>query len=200
MMRPGEPPTKEAAENLFKSLFFTDERYDLSTVGRMKFNRRLGREDETGPGILYDGRYFSARSDEEGKLYFEQMGGETSDIVDVLRTLVDIRNGNGVVDDIDHICNRHVRSVGEMAENQFRVGLVRVERAVKERLILADSHGLMRHDLINSQPVDATWKDFFGASQLSLFKDQNNALSKNHQLRRVSALGQGRLTRERCWF
>ena len=143
MMRPGEPPTKEAAENLFKNLFFTDERYDLSGVGRMKFNRRLGREDETGPGILYDGRYFSARSDEEGKQYFEQMGGETSDIIEVLRTLVDIRNGNGVVDDIDHLGNRRVRSVGEMAENQFRVGLVRVERAVKERLSLAESEGLM---------------------------------------------------------
>ncbi|BAP13242.1 MAG: DNA-directed RNA polymerase subunit beta [Alcanivorax borkumensis] len=200
MMRPGEPPTKEAAENLFKNLFFTDERYDLSTVGRMKFNRRLGREDETGPGILYDGRYFSARSDEEGKQYFEQMGGETSDIIDVLRTLVDIRNGNGVVDDIDHLGNRRVRSVGEMAENQFRVGLVRVERAVKERLSLAESEGLMPQDLINSKPVAAAVKEFFGSSQLSQFMDQNNPLSEITHKRRVSALGPGGLTRERAGF
>ena len=200
MMRPGEPPTKEAAENLFKNLFFTDERYDLSGVGRMKFNRRLGREDETGPGILYDGRYFSARSDEEGKQYFEQMGGETSDIIEVLRTLVDIRNGNGVVDDIDHLGNRRVRSVGEMAENQFRVGLVRVERAVKERLSLAESEGLMPQDLINSKPVAAAVKEFFGSSQLSQFMDQNNPLSEITHKRRVSALGPGGLTRERAGF
>ncbi|MCG8394297.1 MAG: DNA-directed RNA polymerase subunit beta, partial [Pseudomonadales bacterium] len=200
MMRPGEPPTKEAAENLFKNLFFTDERYDLSGVGRMKFNRRLGREDETGPGILYDGRYFSSRTDEEGKQYFEQMGEETSDIIEVLKTLVDIRNGNGVVDDIDHLGNRRVRSVGEMAENQFRVGLVRVERAVKERLSLAESEGLMPQDLINSKPVAAAVKEFFGSSQLSQFMDQNNPLSEITHKRRVSALGPGGLTRERAGF
>ena len=199
MMRPGEPPTKEAAENLFKNLFFTEERYDLSAVGRMKFNRRLGREEEKGAGVLYDGRYFSLRNDEEGKQYAEQHGN-ASDIIDVLRTLIDIRNGNGVVDDIDHLGNRRVRSVGEMAENQFRVGLVRVERAVKERLSLAESEGLMPQDLINSKPVAAAVKEFFGSSQLSQFMDQNNPLSEITHKRRVSALGPGGLTRERAGF
>ena len=199
MMRPGEPPTKEAAENLFKNLFFTEERYDLSAVGRMKFNRRLGREEEKGAGVLYDGRYFSLRNDEEGKQYAEQHGN-ASDVIDVLRTLIDIRNGNGVVDDIDHLGNRRVRSVGEMAENQFRVGLVRVERAVKERLSLAESEGLMPQDLINSKPVAAAVKEFFGSSQLSQFMDQNNPLSEITHKRRVSALGPGGLTRERAGF
>ena len=131
MMRPGEPPTKDAAENLFHNLFFNPERYDLSPVGRMKFNRRVGRDAATGSGILYDGLYFSRRTDEFGK----RLAAEhttASDVIDVLKTLIDIRNGNGVVDDIDHLGNRRVRSVGEMAENAFRVGLVRVERAVKE--------------------------------------------------------------------
>src|SRR5690554_4234834 len=200
MMRPGEPPTKEAAENLFKNLFFTEERYDLSAVGRMKFNRRLGREEEKGAGILYDGRYFSNRTDEEGKQYYQQIGDGVSDIIDVLRTLVDIRNGNGIVDDIDHLGNRRVRSVGEMAENQFRVGLVRVERAVKDRLSLAESEGLMPQDLINSKPVAAAVKEFFGSSQLSQFMDQNNPLSEVTHKRRVSALGPGGLTRERAGF
>ncbi|MCK0538865.1 DNA-directed RNA polymerase subunit beta [Alcanivorax quisquiliarum] len=200
MMRPGEPPTKDAAENLFKNLFFTEERYDLSGVGRMKFNRRLGREETGGPGILYDGRYFSLRNDEEGKRYFEEVGDGYSDIVEVIRTLVDIRNGNGIVDDIDHLGNRRVRSVGEMAENQFRVGLVRVERAVKERLSLAESEGLMPQDLINSKPVAAAVKEFFGSSQLSQFMDQNNPLSEITHKRRVSALGPGGLTRERAGF
>ena len=199
MMRPGEPPTKEAAENLFKNLFFTEERYDLSAVGRMKFNRRLAREEEKGAGVLYDGRYFSLRNDEEGKQYAEQHGN-ASDVIDVLRTLIDIRNGNGVVDDIDHLGNRRVRSVGEMAENQFRVGLVRVERAVKERLSLAESEGLMPQDLINSKPVAAAVKEFFGSSQLSQFMDQNNPLSEITHKRRVSALGPGGLTRERAGF
>jgi DNA-directed RNA polymerase subunit beta len=144
MMRPGEPPTKESAENLFQNLFFSADRYDLSAVGRMKFNRRLGREEVTGSGVL-----------------------DKQDIVDVLRTLVGIRNGKGVVDDIDHLGNRRVRSVGEMAENQFRVGLVRVERAVKERLSMAESEGLMPQDLINAKPVSAAVKEFFGSSQLS---------------------------------
>ncbi len=177
MMRPGEPPTKEAAENLFQNLFFSSERYDLSGVGRMKFNRRLGREEVVGEGTL-----------------------SREDIVDVLRTLVDIRNGKGIVDDIDHLGNRRVRSVGEMAENQFRVGLVRVERAVKERLSQAESEGLMPQDLINAKPVAAAIKEFFGSSQLSQFMDQNNPLSEITHKRRVSALGPGGLTRERAGF
>ena len=177
MMRPGEPPTKEAAENLFNNLFFTPERYDLSAVGRMKFNRRLGREAITGSGVL-----------------------DAQDIIDVLKTLIDIRNGKGTVDDIDHLGNRRVRSVGEMAENQFRVGLIRVERAVKERLSLAESEGLMPQDMINAKPVAAAIKEFFGSSQLSQFMDQNNPLSEVTHKRRVSALGPGGLTRERAGF
>jgi DNA-directed RNA polymerase subunit beta len=177
MMRPGEPPTKESAENLFQNLFFSADRYDLSAVGRMKFNRRLGREEVTGSGVL-----------------------DKEDIVDVLRTLVGIRNGKGMVDDIDHLGNRRVRSVGEMAENQFRVGLVRVERAVKERLSMAESEGLMPQDLINAKPVSAAVKEFFGSSQLSQFMDQNNPLSEVTHKRRVSALGPGGLTRERAGF
>ena len=177
MMRPGEPPTKEAAENLFNNLFFTAERYDLSAVGRMKFNRRLGRKEITGAGIL-----------------------DNDDIVEVLRTLIHIRDGKGGVDDIDHLGNRRVRSVGEMAENAFRVGLIRVERAVKERLSLAESEGLMPQDMINAKPVAAAVKEFFGSSQLSQFMDQNNPLSEVTHKRRVSALGPGGLTRERAGF
>ncbi|MDD5112465.1 MAG: DNA-directed RNA polymerase subunit beta [Methylobacter sp.] len=177
MMRPGEPPTKESAENLFQNLFFTDERYDLSTVGRMKFNRRLGRQEITGLGTL-----------------------TKEDIIDVLKELINIRNGNGNVDDIDHLGNRRVRSVGEMIENQFRVGLVRVERAVKERLTLADSEGLMPQEIINAKPVSAAVKEFFGSSQLSQFMDQNNPLSQVTHKRRVSALGPGGLARERAGF
>lgn len=177
MMRPGEPPTEDAAENLFTSLFFTLDRYDLSNVGRMKFNRRLGREELDGEGTL-----------------------SKDDIVAVLRELISIRNGNGVVDDIDHLGNRRVRSVGEMAENQFRVGLVRVERAVRERLSIAESEGLMPQQLINAKPVAAAIKEFFGSSQLSQFMDQNNPLSEVTHKRRVSALGPGGLTRERAGF
>ncbi|MCP5162484.1 MAG: DNA-directed RNA polymerase subunit beta [Hahellaceae bacterium] len=177
MMRPGEPPTKESAENLFQNLFFTEERYDLSAVGRMKFNRRLGRDISTGEGVL-----------------------DNQDIIDVLKTLIDIRNGKGEVDDIDHLGNRRIRSVGEMAENQFRVGLVRVERAVRERLSMAESDGLMPQDLINAKPVAAAVKEFFGSSQLSQFMDQNNPLSEVTHKRRVSALGPGGLTRERAGF
>ena len=177
MMRPGEPPTKDAAETLFANLFFSSERYDLSAVGRMKFNRRIGREEIEGAGVL-----------------------SKEDIVEVLKTLVDIRNGKGVVDDIDHLGNRRIRSVGEMAENQFRVGLVRVERAVKERLSMAESEGLMPQDLINAKPVAAAVKEFFGSSQLSQFMDQNNPLSEITHKRRVSALGPGGLTRERAGF
>ena len=177
MMRPGEPPTVESAENLFENLFFTDERYDLSAVGRMKFNRRLGREEIEGTGTL-----------------------SKEDIIDVLKELIKIRNGNGVVDDIDHLGNRRVRSVGEMIENQFRIGLVRVERAVRERLTLADSEGLMPQEIINAKPVSAAVKEFFGSSQLSQFMDQNNPLSQVTHKRRVSALGPGGLARERAGF
>ncbi|MGS2724325.1 DNA-directed RNA polymerase subunit beta [Porticoccus sp. GXU_MW_L64] len=177
MMRPGEPPTKESAEGLFQNLFFSSDRYDLSAVGRMKFNRRLGREDETGSGVL-----------------------DREDIVDALKTLIDIRNGKGTVDDIDHLGNRRIRSVGEMAENQFRIGLVRVERAVKERLSMAESEGLMPQDMVNAKPVAAAMKEFFGSSQLSQFMDQNNPLSEVTHKRRISALGPGGLTRERAGF
>ena len=177
MMRPGEPPTVESSANLFNNLFFTSERYDLSGVGRMKFNRRLGREEMEGEGIL-----------------------SKEDIVAVLKELIGIRNGHGIVDDIDHLGNRRVRSVGEMAENQFRVGLVRVERAVRERLSIAESEGLMPQQLINAKPVAAAIKEFFGSSQLSQFMDQNNPLSEVTHKRRVSALGPGGLTRERAGF
>ena len=199
MMRPGEPPTKDAAENLFKNLFFSADRYDLSAVGRMKFNRRVGRKDVTGPGILFDGKFFSQRTDEISKELVTQLG-DLSDIIDVLKTLVDIRNGKGMIDDIDHLGNRRVRSVGEMAENQFRIGLVRVERAVKERLTLAESEGLMPQEIINAKPVSAVVKEFFGSSQLSQFMDQNNPLSEVTHKRRISALGPGGLTRERAGF
>ena len=177
MMRPGEPPTKEAAENLFNNLFFNSERYDLSDVGRMKFNRRVGRKEITGEGIL-----------------------SKQDITDVIKVLLEIRNGRGTVDDIDHLGNRRIRSVGEMAENQFRVGLVRVERAVKERLSLAETENLMPQELINAKPVSAAVKEFFGSSQLSQFMDQNNPLSEITHKRRISALGPGGLTRERAGF
>jgi DNA-directed RNA polymerase subunit beta len=199
MMRPGEPPTKESAENLFHNLFFAGERYDLSAVGRMKMNRRIGREAHEGPGILFDSKYFGQRSDAASKK-IAASEGQWSDIIDVLKTLVNIRNGTGVVDDIDHLGNRRIRSVGEMAENQFRVGLVRVERAVRERLSMAESEGLMPQDLINAKPVSAAVKEFFGSSQLSQFMDQNNPLSEVTHKRRVSALGPGGLTRERAGF
>src|SRR5512145_2692113 len=199
MMRPGEPPTRDAAENLFQNLFFNPERYDLSGVGRMKFNRRVGRTAVKGPGILYDVLHFTRRGDDFAKALIEEHA-DTSDIIDVLRTLIDIRNGNGTVDDIDHLGNRRVRSVGEMAENAFRVGLVRVERAVKERLTIAESEGLMPQDMINAKPVAAAVKEFFGSSQLSQFMDQNNPLSEVTHKRRVSALGPGGLTRERAGF
>jgi len=199
MMRPGEPPTKDAAENLFQNLFFNPERYDLSAVGRMKFNRRVHRDEITGPGILYDYAHFSKRTDDFSKSLVEQLG-ETSDIIAVIKELCDIRNGNGQVDDIDHLGNRRVRSVGEMAENAFRIGLVRVERAVKERLTLAESEGLMPQEMINAKPVAAAVKEFFGSSQLSQFMDQNNPLSEVTHKRRVSALGPGGLTRERAGF
>ena len=177
MMRPGEPPTKDSAQALFNNLFFTSERYDLSAVGRMKFNRRLKRAEVLGSGTL-----------------------DKKDIIDVIKALINIKNGLDTVDDIDHLGNRRVRSVGEMIENQFRVGLVRVERAVKERLSLAESEGLMPQELINAKPVSAVVKEFFGSSQLSQFMDQNNPLSEVTHKRRVSALGPGGLTRERAGF
>src|SRR4249919_80887 len=202
MMRPGEPATKDAAENLFHNLFFTFERYDVSAVGRMKFNRRSGRKEVTGPSVLYDRKYFgdykNGKDEEAQRLVAAQ--GDTSDILDVIRVLTEIRNGRGVVDDIDHLGNRRVRSVGEMAENVFRVGLVRVERAVKERLSMAESEGLTPQELINAKPVAAAIKEFFGSSQLSQFMDQNNPLSEVTHKRRVSALGPGGLTRERAGF
>jgi DNA-directed RNA polymerase subunit beta len=177
MMRPGEPPTKEAATTLFNNLFFNAERYDLSAVGRMKFNKRLGVEDLEGSSILSD-----------------------EDILNTLKTLVSIRNGQGNVDDIDHLGNRRIRSVGEMVSNQYRIGLVRVERAVRERLATAEADDLGPQDLINAKPVSAAVKEFFGSSQLSQFMDQNNPLSEVTHKRRVSALGPGGLTRERAGF
>ena len=177
MMRPGEPPTKDAAQSMFRNLFSNPERYDLSAVGRMKFNRRLGRKDSKGGNVL-----------------------EPRDIVDVLKALIEIRNGRGQVDDIDHLGNRRIRSVGEMAENQFRIGLVRVERAVRERLSLSETEDLMPQELINAKPVSAVVKEFFGSSQLSQFMDQNNPLSEVTHKRRISALGPGGLTRERAGF
>ena len=267
MMRPGEPPTKEAAQALFHNLFFSAERYDISPVGRMKFNRRVGRSREEGPGIIYDGKYIKShlgyeertienkdiniRAEAKGKwrlkhdVHGEEPGSvvasanepvtedlirtilgaghesfdvfqtrrddekfiglvaeheDESDIIDALKTLVDIKNGIGLVDDIDHLGNRRIRSVGEMAENQFRIGLVRVERAVKERLSLAETEELMPQELINAKPVSAVVKEFFGSSQLSQFMDQNNPLSEVTHKRRVSALGPGGLTRERAGF
>ncbi len=177
MMRPGEPPTKEASAALFSNLFFNYERYDLSAVGRMKLNRRLGRKTDEGPGTL-----------------------SKQDIVDVMRMIVALKNGRGEVDDIDNLGNRRVRSVGELVENQFRVGLVRVERAVKERLNLVESENLTPQDLINAKPVAAVVREFFGSSQLSQFMDQTNPLSEVTHKRRVSALGPGGLTRERAGF
>ena len=152
MMRPGEPPTKDSAEQLFQNLFFNHERYDLSEVGRMKFNRRLkiDHAKET-PGIL-----------------------DLDDILSVMKGIVAIRDGHDTVDDIDHLGNRRVRSVGEMTANQFRVGLIRVERAVRERLSMAEADELGPQDLINAKPVTAAIKEFFGSSQLSQFMDQNN--------------------------
>ena len=177
MMRPGEPPTKDAAEQLFRNLFFNIDRYDLSAVGRMKMNRRLERTSDEGPGTL-----------------------SQQDIVDVIKVLVSLKNGQGETDDIDNLGNRRVRSVGELVENQFRIGLVRVERAVRERLSMAESENLTPQDLINAKPVSAVIKEFFGSSQLSQFMDQTNPLSEVTHKRRVSALGPGGLTRERAGF
>ncbi|WP_028453034.1 DNA-directed RNA polymerase subunit beta [Chitinilyticum aquatile] len=197
MMRPGEPPTEDAVEALFKGLFFDEARYDLSAVGRMKFNSRAypDKHDERTPGWQ---RRFYERVGSRG---LEGAGVlSTEDILAVIGILLELRNGRGDVDDIDHLGNRRVRSVGELAENQFRAGLVRVERAVKERLSQAESDNLMPHDLINAKPVSAAIKEFFGSSQLSQFMDQTNPLSEITHKRRVSALGPGGLTRERAGF
>ncbi|NMG43930.1 DNA-directed RNA polymerase subunit beta [Aromatoleum toluvorans] len=197
MMRPGEPPTEEAVEALFQGLFYSEERYDLSSVGRMKFNRRAYPEkiEDKAPGWLK--RFYEAvgARGEEGPATLSN-----EDILAVMGVLVELRNGRGEIDDIDHLGNRRVRSVGELAENQFRAGLVRVERAVKERLSQAESDNLMPHDLINAKPISAAIKEFFGSSQLSQFMDQTNPLSEITHKRRVSALGPGGLTRERAGF
>ena len=177
MMRPGEPPTEDAVQALFQRLFYNPDTYDLSRVGRMKFNAKMGRPESTGPMVLTN-----------------------EDILSVVKILVDLRNGRGEVDDIDHLGNRRVRCVGELAENQYRTGLARIEKAVKERLGQAEQEPLMPHDLINSKPISAALKEFFGASQLSQFMDQTNPLSEITHKRRVSALGPGGLTRERAGF
>jgi DNA-directed RNA polymerase subunit beta len=177
MMRPGEPPTEDAVQALFQRLFYNPDTYDLSRVGRMKFNAKVGRDESTGPMVLTN-----------------------DDILAVVKILVDLRNGRGEVDDIDHLGNRRVRCVGELAENQYRTGLARIEKAVKERLGQAEQEPLMPHDLINSKPISAALKEFFGASQLSQFMDQTNPLSEITHKRRVSALGPGGLTRERAGF
>ncbi|WWP02729.1 MAG: DNA-directed RNA polymerase subunit beta [Candidatus Dasytiphilus stammeri] len=177
MMRPGDPPTGEAAANLFDNLFFNPDRYDLSAVGRMKLNRSLNRQNIDGSGVL-----------------------NNDDIIEVIKKLIKIRNGKGEIDDIDHLGNRRIRSVGEMVENQFRMGLVRVERSVKERLSIGDIDHLMPQDIINAKPISAAIKEFFGSSQLSQFMDQNNPLAEVTHKRRISALGPGGLTRERAGF
>jgi DNA-directed RNA polymerase subunit beta len=177
MMRPGEPPSKDSAEQLFQNLFFNIDRYDLSPVGRMKFNSRVGREYVDGPGVL-----------------------STEDIVAAFKMLIDVRDGRSQVDDIDHLGNRRVRSVGEMVENQFRIGLVRIERAVKERLNLAENEELMPQDIINAKPVSMVIKEFFCSSQLSQFMSQTNPLAEVGHKRRISALGPGGLVRDRAGF
>jgi DNA-directed RNA polymerase subunit beta len=177
MMRPGEPPTEDAVEALFQRLFYNEDTYDLSRVGRMKVNSRLNRPAMEGLMVL-----------------------SNEDILDTIKLLVDLRNGRGEVDDIDHLGNRRVRCVGELAENQFRAGLSRVERAVKERLGQAETENLMPHDLINSKPISSAIREFFGSSQLSQFMDQTNPLSEITHKRRISALGPGGLTRERAGF
>ncbi|MGA7104085.1 MAG: DNA-directed RNA polymerase subunit beta [Candidatus Deferrimicrobiaceae bacterium] len=177
-MRPGDPPTKEAAVSLFENMFFNPERYNLSKVGRLKLNHKLG---------ITDGNLDTA------VLQYE-------DILRVIRYLINLKNGVGEADDIDNLGNRRVRTVGELIENQFRMGLVRVERAIREKMSLQDIETLMPHDLINAKPVSAVIKEFFGSSQLSQFMDQTNPLSEVTHKRRVSALGPGGLTRERAGF
>src|SRR3989338_6041275 len=176
-MRPGEPPTIETAKNYFDNLFFSMDRYDLSKVGRLKINHKFGLNVALDTAVL-----------------------TKEDILATVRHLIELRNGRGVVDDIDHLGNRRVRPVGELVENQFRVGLVRMERAIRERMSLHEVETLMPHDLINTKPVSAAIKEFFGSSQLSQFMDQTNPLSEVTHKRRLSALGPGGLTRERAGF
>ena len=177
VMRPGEPPTPEAAEDLFNSLFFDQERYDLSDVGRVKMNIRLNQETEDDVRVL-----------------------RKEDLLAVVDTLVKLKDGIGSVDDIDNLGNRRVRSVGELMENQYRIGLLRMERAIKERMASVDIETVMPHDLINAKPAAAVVREFFGSSQLSQFMDQTNPLSEITHKRRLSALGPGGLTRERAGF
>ena len=176
-LRPGDPPTVESATNFFNNLFFNPDRYDLSKVGRLKLNHRLKLNVPLEQGTL-----------------------RKEDILEVVRYLMELKNGNGSVDDIDHLGNRRVRAVGELVENHFRVGLVRMERAIKEKMSLQDIETLMPQELINYKPVSAALKEFFGSSQLSQFMDQTNPLSEITHKRRLSALGPGGLTRERAGF
>ena len=177
VMRPGEPPTLETAEALFHSLFFDSERYDLSSVGRVKMNARLGQEVEDSVRVL-----------------------RKQDILEIMKILTDLKDGKGEIDDIDHLGNRRVRSVGELMENQYRVGLLRMERAIRERMSSVEIDTVMPHDLINAKPAAAAVREFFGSSQLSQFMDQTNPLSEITHKRRLSALGPGGLTRERAGF
>jgi DNA-directed RNA polymerase subunit beta len=177
VMRPGEPPTVDAAENMFRSLFFDSERYDLSAVGRVKMNMRLEQDVSDEMRVL-----------------------RKEDVLEVLKVLVGLRDGRGEIDDIDNLGNRRVRSVGELLENQYRVGLLRMERAIKERMSSVDIDTVMPHDLINAKPAAAAVREFFGSSQLSQFMDQTNPLSEITHKRRLSALGPGGLTRERAGF
>ena len=177
VMRPGEPPTLETAEAMFQSLFFDAERYDLSAVGRVKMNARLNVEGEDTLRVL-----------------------RREDILAVVKTLVSLKDGRGEIDDIDHLGNRRVRSVGELMENQYRIGLLRMERAIRERMSSIDLDSVMPHDLINAKPAAAAVREFFGSSQLSQFMDQTNPLSEITHKRRLSALGPGGLTRERAGF
>ncbi|MEK9932455.1 MAG: DNA-directed RNA polymerase subunit beta [Methylophilaceae bacterium] len=196
MMRPGEPPTEDSVRALFDGLFFSEDRYDLSDVGRMKFNRRAFPKSYDGHANWLK-RFYErvGEKNEEGSFILDR-----DDILAVIGLLIELRNGRGEIDDIDHLGNRRIRSVGELVENQFRTGLVRVERAVKERLGQAEADNLMPHDLINSKPISSAIREFFGSSQLSQFMDQTNPLSEITHKRRVSALGPGGLTRERAGF
>src|SRR3979490_2017691 len=176
-MRPGEPPTLDTAQAMFQSLFFDPERYDLSAVGRVKMNMRLDLDAPDPVRVL--------RKD---------------DVIAVIRTLVDLRDGKGEIDDIDHLGNRRVRSVGELMENQYRLGLLRMERAIKERMSSVDIDTVMPQDLINAKPAAAAVREFFGSSQLSQFMDQTNPLSEITHKRRLSAPGPPGLSRERAGF
>ena len=177
LMRPGEPPILETADALFHGLFFDEDRYDLSSVGRVKMNSRLEIDADDSERVL-----------------------RQEDVLKVVKVLVDLRDGKGDIDDIDHLGNRRVRSVGELMENQYRIGLLRMERAIKERMGSVDIDTVMPHDLINAKPAAATVREFFGSSQLSQFMDQTNPLSEITHKRRLSALGPGGLTRERAGF